>query len=253
MFKKKLMTLVGVLLMGFGSNTALAVPVDVELQLLVDVSGSIDASEYTLQMNGYRDAFQSAAVQNAVANGVLGTIAVQLIQWSGAAEQFVSLGWTQLTTAAEMNAFGNAIAATARIFAGSTAPGSAITFGLPEFFGNGFEGTKKVMDVSGDGIQNSGTDTMTARDNALANGIDQINGLTIGDVPGLQAWYQANVVGGAGAFQMHATDFATFAGAVKTKLERDITGVPAPDALGLMGFGLVMMGMAAARRRRQLP
>ena len=42
---------------------AKATPVDIELQLLVDVSGSIDTTEFNLQKSGYVQEFQNAADQ----------------------------------------------------------------------------------------------------------------------------------------------------------------------------------------------
>src|SRR5690242_18775257 len=49
---------------------ASAVPVNTELQLLVDVSGSVDTPEFALQRDGYVTAFQNAAVQaELIANG----------------------------------------------------------------------------------------------------------------------------------------------------------------------------------------
>ena len=71
---KPLAGLVGMLLV---SAPAYALTeVDTELQLLMDVSGSVSASEFNLQLQGYVDAFYSQAVQYAIldtSDGKLGT------------------------------------------------------------------------------------------------------------------------------------------------------------------------------------
>lgn len=244
--KKRNVLLMVALAGGFVATNAQAIPVNIELSLICDVSGSIDASEYALQVNGYRNAFINATFFSSVI-GAGNTVAVNFIQWSGAAQQQQSVGWTLISNQASSTAFGNAIAATTRPFSGSTAPGSAINFAAPLFNANGFEGARKIIDVSGDGAQNDGANTAAARDAALAGGINQINGLAILGEAGLHAWYQANVVGGAGSFLFDAANFADFEAAIDRKLRIEI-GAPLPAAAGT---GLATMGLVTFMRRRR--
>ncbi len=247
--KKALAGLTG-LLFAFAAAPSMAVPVDLELQLLIDTSGSVDNAEYALQVEGYEDAFRDADIIAAIEAGDIGSIAVQLIFWSGSTSQAIGVDWTLITDAASANAFADLIAATVRPFGDLTAPGSALDFGAPLFNDNGFEGTRTVIDVSGDGAQNDGSLTSTARDAALAGGVDVINGLAIlTDDPNLDDWYMANVIGGTGAFVVAASDFADFADAVREKIGREITGViPVPGALPLMVTGIALLW---ARRRKK--
>ncbi|MBX6370311.1 MAG: DUF1194 domain-containing protein, partial [Rhodospirillales bacterium] len=93
--------------------------------------------------------------------------------------------------------------------------------------GNGYEGMRLVLDVSGDGINNNGRPVNEARDQAVAKGI-VINGLPIlNEDPTLDAYYQENVIGGPGAFKIAVKDFDTFKEALVAKLVREIAGVTA--------------------------
>jgi hypothetical protein len=227
-------------------RAAAASPVGVELLLLVDVSGSIDSSEYMLQKQGYINAFQNPFIQGQIAS-IANGIAVGYAEWSSAGSQALLVNFTQLTDATSANNFANAIGATTRASNGNTAPGSAINFGVPLFGSNGFEGSQLVIDVSGDGRQNRGANTAMAAANALAAGIT-VNGLPIlGTHPNLAAWYLDNIVTPGGGFLTVANDFNDFGRSIANKLSREISPVPEPTTIALVGIGLI--GASRLRRR----
>ncbi|WEF22967.1 DUF1194 domain-containing protein [Paracoccus sp. S3-43] len=252
-FSAALISAISVASLG-AANAATAV--DVELQLLVDVSGSVDSSEFALQRDGYVNAFKTDAIQNAIlgtSNGRLGKIAAELIYWSSASQQAVAVGWSLLDSVSSINTFADAIAAAARPYSGGTDADSAINFGYPRFNTNDYEGTTQVIDVSGDGTS-SATWTAAARDAALAAGIDRINGLPIGGEKAVEDFYAKSVIGGTGSFLVAAATFGDFSNAVQKKLELEITGgnpapVPLPAAVWLLGGALA--GLGAVRRRER--
>lgn len=235
--------LVGLALLSF-QGPASAVQVGVELALLVDVSGSIDATEYSNQKNGYAAAFNDPVLQGYIQN-TPGGVAVTYIEWSSYNQQSTRIGWTLLDSAADATAFATQLGALSRAFDNNTAPGSAINYATPLFTGNGYEGLRLIMDVSGDGIQNSGDNTKDASDAAYAAKIT-VNGLAIGG-SSIDTWYLNNVVS-TGGLLFSAEDFDDFEAAIKRKLFYEIGQVPEPATLLLLGVGLI--GLAGFGRKK---
>ena len=251
--KTRLLLVLLALLFVAPATTKAGTIVDLELALLVDVSGSVDANEFALQKGGYVNAFNDATIQaliTSTANGHVGKIAATLVYWSGNAQQSTAVGWTLIDSAASASAFATAVNNAARPFNGSTAPGSAINFVTPGFGTNLFDGTRQVIDVSGDGAQNDGANTATARNAALAAGVDAINGLPILGEAGLLAWYTNNIQGGTNSFTLPASGFADFESAIKTKLAAEIKDeqpTPEPTSYALMAAGLGLLGLLRKR------
>ena len=215
------------------SASAIPIPVDLELQLLVDISGSVDNAEFNLQRTGYANAFASAAIQNKILAGLIGSITAQLIYWSTG--QAIAVDWTLIDSVASANAFSAAIAGAAR----------------PGCRGNGFDGTRKVMDVSGDGVKNSGANTAAARTAALLAGIDTINGMVIGGDASVITFYQNNVIGGTTPFVQTAANFKEVEAAINTKILKEIAPIPEPSTFVLFGIGILgTLGMAYKRRKK---
>jgi len=238
--KKVALLLIAMLVMAPAAYAQTAV--SLELALLMDVSGSVDGNEYSLQKTGYVNAFN-----NLYNTPGAKPIAATLIVWSGVAQQSIVVPWTLINDAATSSAFATLISNSARVYSGQTAPGSAINYATPLFASNTYDGLKKIIDVSGDGIANDGASTSAARDTAVGAGFT-INGLPIGSAS-IATWYQGNVVGGPGSFMTPATGFADFDRAIETKISREVFGaVPEPTSMVLFGIGLAG---AALRRRRK--
>lgn len=83
---------------------------------------------------------------------------------------------------------------------------------------------RKVVDVSGDGVNNEGFGPIDAYRNFDFNGV-QVNGLVIaGAMPDPVDYYRRNVPHGPGAFVEVASDFADYERAMQRKLLREING-----------------------------
>jgi hypothetical protein len=200
-----------------------AEPVDVAIVFAIDSSGSVDMGEFTLQRQGYAAALTDPEIVKAMTGGGRGAVAVTFFDWSGPAIQHEIVGWTRIGDAESAAAVaGILVSAPRTIFGGGTAVGAAIDHGRYLLETSGFEATRRVIDVSGDGPVNRGRPAGMARDEAVAAGIT-INGLPIlEDEPGLEAYYRSEVIGGPGAFLIPAASFEDFARAVLEKLKREL-------------------------------
>ena len=170
-------------------------------------------------------AFHHPAVQEAVQHGEVGAIAVTLFEWSSVAVQHQSIAWTRLSDGESFDTFADLIGETARsVPGGSTAIGDALSFAGNLFEKSGFRSPRHVIDVSGDGSNNSGPAPDAIRDRLVDQGIT-INGLAIlSDEPNLHEYYGAAVIGGEGAFVLTAENYQSFANAIINKLVKEIAG-----------------------------
>ncbi len=211
-------------------------PVDLELLLAVDVSGSVDAEEALLQRNGYLGALRNPEVIAAIKSGMLGRIALSYVEWAGLGYYKVIVDWTEIHDEASAVAFADKLAAAPIVTAHRTSVSDAIDLSVPRFTGNGFEGTRRILDVSGDGSNNYGRLVTDARDDAVAAGIT-VNGLPIvtdqtnavyPTIPDIDLFYRDCVIGGPGAFYVVANGFEDFDRAVRKKLILEIAGRTPP-------------------------
>ncbi|HJY50666.1 MAG TPA: DUF1194 domain-containing protein [Stellaceae bacterium] len=214
---------------------ALAVPLcasagsdraDVALVLAIDVSGSVDDSRFTLQREGIAAALESEEVAAAVSSGVNQTIEIAVVEW--AEEQRVLVPWTVLRGRAELETLATRLRSASRSWVHTmTDPGGGIVAAEHLFAEQPLVGLRQIIDVSGDGRQNTGeVATADARDVAVSHGLT-VNGLPIasGDEPGIEDWYRVNVVGGPGAFLVVAGGYEAFAAAFRQKLTLEISGL----------------------------
>lgn len=208
-------------------------PVDLELVLAVDVSGSVDSWEARQQRDGYVAAIADPAVIRAIGSNFHGRIAVTYVEWSGSDQQQVLMPWQVIGDADAAEAFSSVLAAKPLTRMMYTSISNAIDYSAPLFDENGFAGERRVIDISGDGPNNRGRPLEEARAAALARGIT-INGLPIlndrpqpwaGPTPiqmNLDRYYAEQVIGGPGSFIVVAEDYTAFRQAILTKLILEI-------------------------------
>ena len=209
-----------------------AVPVDVELVIAVDVSYSMDPEEQALQREGYVMALTSREFMQALRQGANGKIAITYFEWAGQFDQKIVMPWRLIEGPESADAVAAEIANAPYRRASRTSIAGALTFAKPLFDHSGYRGLRRVIDVSGDGTNNSGPLIVPTRDDVLAAGIT-INGLPIMlkrptpgtmDIEDLDVYYEDCVIGGPGAFVVPIREREKFIEATRTKLILEIAG-----------------------------
>jgi len=212
--------------------------VDLELVIATDVSQSIDSDEARLQREGIAEAFRSKEVIDAIQSGVLQRIAVAYIDYSSRDWNKLVIDWRIIRDRESAYAFADTLLNADLTFGRRTSISDALEHAASIIDGNDIEGTRRVIDVSGDGPNNFGRFVDRVRDETIARQIT-INGLPIindrsnffgrYNLPDLDNYYRGCVIGGPGAFLVVARDFKDFARAIRKKLILEIAGLsPAP-------------------------
>lgn len=204
--------------------------VDLQLLLAVDSSSSVNDAEFALQMWGFAQAFRDEEVQAAIRGAGDQGVAVAMVQWSGRNRQVIAQDWTLLYGPDSASAFADSLDQTPRyVQRGSTAIGSMLNYADSMLQASAYEGQRQVIDISGDGQSNQGYSLVSARDSLLARNVT-LNGLAIlNEDDRLDRYYSEQVIGGAGAFLITATDYQDFARAIRLKLLRELEGAPLSD------------------------
>ena len=205
--------------------------IDVELVLAVDVSGSIDSDEILLQRKGYQAAFLHPDVMKAIKSGFYGRIAVTYVEWADEGRQKVTIPWTIIENNKDAANFANKLVNAKITRMLRTSIGDALLFAASLFEKNSYHGIRRVIDISGDGMNNQGKSVVAARDLVTSQGII-INGLPIllkdsvrynfYGPEKLDLYYEDCVIGGPGSFIVPVKAQNEFVGAIRKKIILEI-------------------------------
>ena len=198
--------------------------VDLALVLAVDASGSVSNDRFELQTQGYAAAFRNPKIFEAIHAGNLQSIAVMMVQWTGPDLHVPVVRWTVLKDQRSVLAFADTLSHVSReLFGGGTSLSGAIEYGTAALIAAPVDAGKQVIDISGDGSNDSIPLIIQARDHAVKLKIG-INGLPILTVePDLDKFYKQYVTGGPGSFVIAAKDYNAFANAILRKLVAEIS------------------------------
>ena len=217
------------------------------LALGLDVSGSVDAREYRLQLDGLAGALTSAPVRAALLDPALPPVRLAVFEWSGRESQRLIRDWTVIASEADLVALAAGLTATQRQLTDTeTGLGPALAYGgaLLDRSGPCFS---RTLDISGDGKANHGP-----RPNTVKLALDiTVNGLVIGadaprvgdlrqmEVAEISSYYRAMVIRGPGAFVEVALGFEGYQEAMTRKLIRE---------LRVLAIGVAPQGAGASIR-----
>ena len=214
--------------------------VDVEILLAVDVSGSMDLEEAQIQRSGYVEAIRHPDFISAIEGGMLRRIAIGYFEWAGSVNIQSVVNWQLIDDADDATEFAEKINKPVTGSRRGTSLSNAILFGSKSIESNVFSAARRILDVSGDGPNNTGPPIAPVRDAALERGI-VINGLAVLIRPSasfvaLDQYYKECVIGGPGSFVLPVHESKDFAIAIRQKLILEVSGwkpalLPRPAAL----------------------
>ncbi|HUS55437.1 MAG TPA: DUF1194 domain-containing protein [Thermohalobaculum sp.] len=198
-------------------------PCRLALAFALDVSSSVNESEYSLQLDGLAAGLNDPVIRAAII-GPGGSIAMAAYEWSGQQQQVMIAPWTMVSTDAALDAFAARVANHQRQYDEfPTAIGYALGYGAV-LMRDAPPCLRRVIDISGDGLSNDGFEPDAAYRAFDFDGVT-VNGLVIGSANlELISFYQFAVAYGPDAFVEVARDYTDFPRAMKRKLLREIGG-----------------------------
>lgn len=203
------------------------------LALALDISTSVDAAEYELQRQGLMAALGAPDVKAAIL-GPAGPVALAIYEWSGTRHQTIKVDWTLIDSEARLSGVIATLGGISRSDSEfPTGLGQALGFGAI-LLRNAPACERRVIDVSGDGVNNDGYPPASAYRHFPFDGVT-VNGLVIvesGPDPtgayksvDVADYYRREVIRGPGAFLEIAEGFEDFERAMRRKLLREIAHV----------------------------
>jgi hypothetical protein len=158
-------------------------------------------------------------------------------EWSGPMHQEVVADWTAITDETALENFTAKLTGRRRRPASpSTALGTALLTGA-RMLATRRDCAKKTLDISGDGLSNTGPRPQDLGARAELEGV-VVNALAVGhgDAEGrataeqLKAYFERAVIRGPRAFAEPAVDYAAYSEAMRRKLLRELEGAVVSDA-----------------------
>lgn len=210
--------LFGVILTALPAYQADAGGCELALLLAIDISGSVDDAEYQIQVEGTADALEDPEIAYALLNG---KVAVAVVQWSSIGMQKVVQPWRRMENAPALGEFARTARQQERAFGkADTAVGDALAFAVAQF-DRVPDCKRRVIDISGDGVQNAGGALPPARDLAIKAGIS-INAIAIESIGlAISEFYRKNVIT-KGGFVVTATGHTDYPRALRLKILREV-------------------------------
>jgi len=204
---------------------ALLVPVQasacgIALAFAVDASGSVTAEDFAVQLHGVANGLRDPEIAQAIIGG---NAALSVLQWSGQNDQFTSIGWTQISSAAALEAFATELERIPRVWRGSnTAIGSLLAYSQ-HMFAQAPACNRFVLDVSGNGPSNEGSAPTTLRVGLWENTGITVNAIVIDPTMStVRQYFEQNVIIGPGSFVIDVPSRDAFAEGMREKLKREL-------------------------------
>lgn len=221
------------------------------LILALDVSGSVNQTEYAQQINGLATALRDPRVEALILSEPDSHVALAAFEWSSQNHQSLVADWVLVKSAAYLHRFAATIGAHKRQRAGlKTAIGRALEFSELKLAQQA-QCLRHTIDISADGKNNIGPlprdiYTRSAFDSITVNALvidDKLDGTDTNTPSDMRRYYERNVIHGIGAFTEIAFGYGDYADAIRRKLERELQA----PVIGLQSDQTRNSRLAAAR------
>ncbi|EBA12613.1 lipoprotein, putative [Roseobacter sp. CCS2] len=206
------------------------------ISLGLDVSSSVDQSEYTLQLEGVVAALNAPVVIDILFLQPDAPVRIHVFEWSGPVNQTIIVPWTTLNTPADLATVTARLRGHQRgVPAPTTAVGSALLAGFA-YLEQHPECWIRTLDLSGDGETNTGPLPEDIPLTQTPAGVT-VNGLVVGSgnffgdqisqnaLADLEVYYRENVIRGPVAFVEVAKNYDDYAAAMERKLLRELSAL----------------------------